>query len=150
MYRSALRLVPVFVAASRISNLLKAPVISIVDDDKSVREGLQRLMLSLGYVAATFASAEEYLQSDRMRDTSCLITDIKMPGMSGVEMQNRLIADGHRTPVIFVTAFPEEKIRERVLEAGALGFLSKPFNENCLIACLEKALKSDDSSSLEQ
>jgi FixJ family two-component response regulator len=149
MYRIALRLVPVFVAASRISNLSKVPVISIVDDDKSVREGLQRLMLSLGYTTTTFTSAEEYLQSDRLRDTSCLISDIKMPGMSGVEMQNRLIADGHRTPIIFVTAFPEEKIRERVLQAGAVGFLSKPFNENCLIACLEKALKRDDSSSLQ-
>jgi FixJ family two-component response regulator len=124
-------------------------MISIVDDDKSVREGLQRLMLSLGYATGTFASAEEYLLSDRLQDTSCLITDIKMPGMSGVEMQNRLIADGHHTPIIFVTAFPDEKIRERVMEAGALGFLSKPFNENCLIACLEKALKRDDSRSFQ-
>jgi FixJ family two-component response regulator len=133
-----------------ISNLSKVPVISIIDDDESVREGIQRLVRSLGYATATFASAEEYLLSDRVRKSSCLITDIKMPGMSGVEMQNRLIADGDRTPVIFVTAFPGEKIRERVLEAGAFGFFSKPFNENCLITCLEKALKSDDSGSPQQ
>ena len=117
------------------------PVISIVDDDKSVREGIRRLIRSLGYATATFASAEEYLLSDRLRDTSCLITDVRMPGMNGVELQNRLIADGYRTPIIFMTAFPEERIRERVLEAGAIGLLSKPFTENCLIGCLDMALK---------
>lgn len=125
----------------------KVPLISIIDDDESVREGMQRLVCSLGYATATFASAEEYLREGRWGDTSCLITDVKMPGMSGVEMQNRLIAEGNSTPVIFVTAFPDEKIRERALEAGAFGFLSKPFNENCLIACLEKALKGDASRS---
>ena len=128
----------------------KVPLISIIDDDDSVREAMQRLVRSLGYASATFASAEEYLLSGRLRDTSCVITDIKMPGMSGVEMQNRLIANGNRTPVIFVTAFPDEKIRNRVLDAGAYGFFSKPFYENCLIACLEKALESDDSRALKQ
>ena len=129
-------LVPLFCAASGISNLSKVQLISIIDDDDSVRKAMQRLIFSLGYATATFASAEEYLLSDRLQDTSCLITDIKMHGMSGVEMQRRLIADGYRTPIIFMTAFPEEEIRERVLEAGAFGFLSKAFNENCLIGCL--------------
>ena len=150
MAKSAVRRAPLSVTASGISNLSKVPVISIVDDDKSVREGMRRLIRSLGYATASFASAEEYLLSDRLQDTSCLITDIKMPGMSGVEMQSRLIANGHRTPIIFMTAFPEEEIRERVLEAGAFGFLSKPVNESCLIGCLDKALKGDNSSSLEQ
>ena len=128
----------------------KVPVISIVDDDKSVREAMQRLIRSLGYATATFASAEDYMLSNHLRDTSCLITDIKMPGMSGIEMQNWLIANGHRTPVIFVTALSEEKIRGRVLEAGAFGFFSKPPNKKCLIECIDRALKGDASRSLEQ
>jgi FixJ family two-component response regulator len=93
--------------------LAKVPVISIVDDDDSVREATKFLVRSLGYTAATFASAEEYLRSDLVRDTSCLITDVKMPGMSGVELQGRLIADDRRIPVIFVTGFPEEDPRTR-------------------------------------
>ena len=114
------------------------PVISIVDDDASVREATKGLIRSLGYVAATFASAEEYLDSDRVADTACLITDVKMSGMSGVELQDRLIAAGHRTPVIFMTAFPEERIRARALRAGAFGFLSKPFQIDSLIEAVDK------------
>jgi FixJ family two-component response regulator len=125
--------------------LSKAPVISIVDDDESVREATKGLVRSLGYATVTFSSAEEYLRSDRVRDTSCLITDVQMPGMTGVELQDRLIASGKRTPVIFVTAFPEDNIRARVLEAGAFGYLSKPFNDECLIECLDEALKGNDS-----
>jgi FixJ family two-component response regulator len=120
-------------------------VISIVDDDESVREATKGLVRSLGYATVTFSSAEEYLRSDRVRDTSCLITDVQMPGMTGVELQDRLIASGKRTPVIFVTAFPEDNIRARVLEAGAFGYLSKPFNDECLIECLDEALKGNDS-----
>lgn len=120
-------------------------MISIVDDDESVREATKGLVRSLGYATATFSSAEEYLRSDRVRDTSCLITDVQMPGMTGVELQDRLIASGKRTPVIFVTAFPEDNIRARVLEAGAFGYLSKPFNDECLIECLDEALKGNDS-----
>jgi FixJ family two-component response regulator len=126
----------------RNANLQKVPVISIVDDDESVREATKGLMRSMGYSTATFASAEEFLKSERVHETSCLIADVQMPGMSGVELQSQLIANGHRTPVIFVTAFPEEKIRARALQAGAVGFLSKPFNEESLIGCLEKALNS--------
>jgi FixJ family two-component response regulator len=125
-------------------------MISIVDDDESVREATKGLIRSLGYATATFSSAEEYLRSDRVQDTSCLITDVQMPGMSGIDLQARLIADGHRTPVIFVTAFPEERVRVRVLEAGAFGFLSKPFDDDCLIECLDKALKGDDVAPAEQ
>ena len=121
----------------------KIPMICIVDDNESVRKAFNLLVRSFGYATATFASAEDYLQSDCLRNTSCLITDIQMPGMSEVELQNRLIADGHSIPVIFVTAFPEDKIRARVLEAGAFGFLSKPLNEDCLIECLDRALKGD-------
>lgn len=119
----------------------KVPVISIVDDDASVREAMQCLVRSLGYQADTFASAEEFLQSTRLNDTACLITDLQMAGLNGADLQSRLIADGHRMPVIFMTAFPEERIRARVLEAGAVGFLSKPFKDECLIGYLERALE---------
>ena len=109
-------------------------MISIVDDDKSVRESANSLIRSLGYATATFASGEEFLESGCLSDTECLITDVKMPGMSGVELQSRLIANGNRTPVILVTADPDERVRERALGAGALGFLIKPINEESLIA----------------
>ncbi|WP_246737276.1 response regulator transcription factor [Nordella sp. HKS 07] len=115
-------------------------MISIVDDDESVREATKGLVRSLGYTAVTFGSAEEFLSSERMPETSCIIADVQMPGVSGVEMQDRLIAEGHRLPVIFITAFPEDRVRERALEAGAIGYLSKPFNEEHLIGCLDKAL----------
>jgi FixJ family two-component response regulator len=115
-------------------------MISIVDDDKSVRDAAKMLIRSLGYATATFASAEEFLESGRLPDTACLITDVQMPGMSGVDLQSHLTANGHCTPVIFVTAYPEERIRERALSAGAFGFLCKPFSEESLIACLDRAL----------
>jgi len=129
----------------RIGNLLKAPVISIIDDDESVREATKGLIRSLGYSAATFASAEEYLRSDLVSDSACLITDLHMPGMSGADLQDRLIADGRRTPMIFMTAYSEEKVRARVLDAGAFGFLRKPFDDEHLIECLDKALKGLDT-----
>src|SRR5262245_8300383 len=124
---------------------LKAHVISIVDDDESVREATQGLVRSLGYAAATFASAEEFLQSKHLHDTSCLITDVQMEGLSGIALQERLACVGHRMPIIFITAFSEERVRARAERAGACGFLSKPFSDESLIGCLEKALKSRDT-----
>jgi FixJ family two-component response regulator len=120
-------------------------VISIIDDDESVREATKSLVRSLGYKAAVFASAEEYLQSDWLDDSSCLITDLHMPGMSGADLQDRLIADGRQIPMIFMTAYYEEKVRDRVLDAGAYGFLRKPFNDESLIECLDKALTAASS-----
>jgi FixJ family two-component response regulator len=116
-------------------------VVAVVEDDEFVRDATKRLLRLLGYAAASFASAEDFLRSGRVSDTACLITDVHLPGMSGVELQSRLIADGHSTPVIFITGFPEEAIRARVLRDGALGYLSKPLQEQSLIACLDKALK---------
>jgi FixJ family two-component response regulator len=115
-------------------------VISIVDDDESVREATKGLVRSLGYTAATFGSAEEFLNSEQRHDTSCVIADVQMPGLSGVEMQRQLIAEGDRLPMIFVTAFPEDRVRASAMAAGAVGFLSKPFNEEHLIGCLDSAL----------
>ena len=119
-----------------------APVISIVDDDELVRDAVKSLVRSLGYAAAAHASAEDYLRSNERGTSSCLITDIQMPGMSGADLQAQLIAEGNFTPIIFMTAFDNEKIRARVLEAGAVGYLTKPFDENLLVRCLEKALKT--------
>lgn len=118
----------------------ETPVISIVDDDASFRRATARLVRSLGHSVAAFSSAEEFLKSDRIRDTACLISDVQMPGMSGIELQSRLLADGYRLPVIFITAFPGSKAREQALASGALGFLNKPFSEEKLIACLDQAL----------
>ena len=115
-------------------------MISIVDDDISVREATKDWVRSLGYVAAAFASAEEFLQSGKVNDTECVITDVQMPGLSGIELQSYLISQGNRTPIIFVTAFPEERTRTRALEAGAIGFMTKPFDEGRLIEYIEAAL----------
>jgi FixJ family two-component response regulator len=118
----------------------KASMISIVDDDEVARLALQRLFRSLGYVSKVFASAEEFLGSPHVDETSCLITDVHMPGMNGVELQSHVKALGFDTPIIFVTAFPDERIRARALGAGAIGFLSKPFDERTLIKHIEMAL----------
>jgi FixJ family two-component response regulator len=114
--------------------------VAVVEDDDSVREATKHLLRLLGYATAGFASAEEFLKSGRVGDTACLIADVHLPGMSGVELQSRLISDGRRMPVISVTAFPEEAIRARVLRDGALCYLTKPLREEALIACLERAL----------
>ena len=121
----------------------ESPVISIVDDDLSVRVATRNLVRSLGYIAHTFASAAEFLQSPHVNDTSCVIADVHMPGISGVELQDLLIAQGRSVPMIFITAFPEESVRARVLKAGAIGFLGKPCSGPQLIECINTALKRD-------
>ena len=115
-------------------------MISIVDDDESIREATNALVRSLGYAAATFASAEEFLDSDRVHATSCVITDVQMPGLSGIDLQHRLLAQGVHVPIIFVTAFPDERTRKRAPDAGAIDFLSKPWSDEQLISCLDMAL----------
>jgi len=124
--------------------LPKVHLISIVDDDASVRDGVESLVRSLGYTAATFSSAEEYLESGLARESSCLITDLAMPGMSGADLQERLVADGSVMPVIIMTASRDDGLRNRVLNAGARGYLRKPFRDQQLIDCLENALKPAD------
>lgn len=119
----------------------KIPVISIIDDDASVRVATNSLVRSLGYTVNTFASAEEFLRSAHLNDTSCVIADVQMPAMSGVELQALLLTQGQRVPFIFITAFPEETIRARALKAGAIGFLTKPFDGRTLIRCLDTALE---------
>jgi FixJ family two-component response regulator len=123
-------------------SVLQTRMISIVDDDAPIREAIRGLVRSLGYNAAAFGSAEAFLESEQLHDTSCLITDVQMPGLSGPDLQDHLIARGHRMPVIFVTAHAEERIRTRVLGAGAVGFFSKPFDTESLIACLDRAVST--------
>jgi len=117
-------------------------MIAIVDDDVAVREATKELIGALGYRAAAFASAEEFLASDQLDVTACLITDVQMPGLSGVDLQRKLVAEGRNMPIIFITAFADERTRKQVLGAGAVGFLSKPCREELLIGCLSKALMS--------
>jgi CheY-like chemotaxis protein len=118
----------------------KVPLISIVDDDALARDGIRELVESLGYKTTTFESAEDFLKSIVLADTACLITDLQMPGLSGLELQEALRSQGYHTPVILITAFPNEKHRTRALVNGAVGFLSKPFDEASLIKCLTTAI----------
>lgn len=120
----------------------RAPTITIIDDDESVRIATESLVRSLGFGARSFASAEDFLGSTERSWTACVITDVQMPGMSGVELQTRLRAEGDPVPVIFITAFPEERIRRQVDEAGAFGFLAKPFDGNEMIDCIDRALQA--------
>ena len=117
------------------------PVISVVDDDASVRVGTENLLNSLGYTVHTFASAEEFLRSAHFSDTSCVITDVQMPAMSGLDLLTHMRAQGYGAPFIFITAFPEENVRARALKAGATCFLAKPFAAPELITCVEAAVK---------
>jgi FixJ family two-component response regulator len=115
-------------------------VISVIDDDASVRAATNNLLSSHGYVVHTFASAEEFLRSTHLNDMSCVIADVQMPVMSGVELLTTMRAQGYRVPFIFITAFPDDSIRARALKAGAICFLAKPFAGPTLIDCLDAAL----------
>jgi FixJ family two-component response regulator len=117
-------------------------VVSIVDDDPSVSEGLQDLLNSMGFVAETFQHADEYLQSGRVDNTSCLIADVQMPGMTGIELHDQLVRSGKIVPTILITAFPKEADRIRVAQTGVRCYLTKPFNEEDLLGCIRAALAS--------
>jgi FixJ family two-component response regulator len=116
-------------------------VISVIDDDASVRAATNNLLSSHGYVVHAFASAEEFLQSARLDDSSCVIADVQMPAMSGLDLLAHMRAQGYGAPFVFITAFPEESVRARAMKAGATGFLAKPFVAPDLITCVEAALK---------
>jgi FixJ family two-component response regulator len=124
--------------------LSELSAIAIIDDDEWVRASTSSLVRSYGYTVRTFASAEEFLQSRHLSDTSCVISDVRMPGMSGVELHAHLLSRGHRMPFIFITAFPDESNLARAMDAGAIGFLGKPFDESRLVGCLKAALGSND------
>jgi FixJ family two-component response regulator len=120
--------------------LPRKAVIAIVDDDHSVREALTSLVRSLGYAAMAFECAEDLLKSKRRRRVSCLIADVQMPRMTGPELHNRLVSSGEPIPTILITAFPDDRARERALQAGVIGYLTKPFSEDDLLACIRSNL----------
>jgi FixJ family two-component response regulator len=116
------------------------PIISIVDDDGSVREAIESLMKSVGYIAKVFPSAGDFLRSGHLDDTGCLILDVQMPGMTGLELQDHLVASKSRIPIIFISAHCDAESRARALEAGAVGFLQKPFSEDALLNAINSSL----------
>jgi FixJ family two-component response regulator len=118
------------------------PLISVVDDDDSVRESLRGLIRSVGFAVDVFASAEEFLDSDRRPNTDCLILDVRMPGMNGLELQRQLTVIHCEIPVIFITAHGDEEVRARALNSGAVDYLLKPFSEEALLNAIDAALKS--------
>jgi FixJ family two-component response regulator len=125
--------------------MTKRALIAIVDDDESIRVTTATLMRSVGFTARGFASAEEFLQSPELPQTSCLISDVQMPGISGLELQRRLASENRRTPIIFITAFPDPRIQQRALAGGAVCFLTKPFDGETLIQCVDRALNRPNS-----
>jgi FixJ family two-component response regulator len=122
-------------------------VISVVDDDASVRAAIDNLLSSHGYLVHTFASAEEFLRSTHLHNSSCVVADVQMPGMSGLDLLTHMHVQGHNAPFIFITAFPEDSVRDRALKAGAIGFLAKPFVAPDLIKCVETAARRGGSGS---
>ena len=131
---------------------VKEPTVAVVDDDDAVRDALSNLLSSLGLTVATFDCAEAFLASPACVEAACLIADIQMPGMSGLDLQRHLADGGNRLPVILITAFPREHVRQQAEAAGAFGFFAKPFEGAPMIACIERAIREStgerrDSSS---
>lgn len=116
------------------------PLVAIVDDDTWARVGIRELVQSLGYRASTFESGRDFLESDCVEDSACVITDLQMADMNGIELQRQLNVLGHCMPIIFITAFPSDTHRAQALNAGAIGFLTKPLDERSLIECLSRVI----------
>lgn len=114
-------------------------LISIIDDDDSVRRTTKLLVEALGYQAAVFESAESFLSSDQLYNTSCLVVDVQMPGMNGLQVQSHLIDAGYSIPTIFITAYGNQEYRRQAMEAGAVAFLSKPFSDEQLVKSIRSA-----------
>jgi FixJ family two-component response regulator len=119
--------------------------ISIVDDDEPFRQALTGLMKSVGFTVKAFPSAGDFLASPDIRDTSCLIADLHMPQMSGVELHRRLVESGNGIPTILITAYPDESVRSRALADGVICYLSKPFDEDVLLGCVRSALEQAEA-----
>jgi FixJ family two-component response regulator len=122
----------------------KASLVSVVEDDQFFRESMRRLMKSLGYDVAAFASAADFLASPRLAETACLIADVHMPAMTGLELHEHLIEAGYAIPTILVTAYPDDVDLARAMNDGVACYLRKPFQEQHLIRCLRAALRSDE------
>ena len=123
--------------------MTKRPFISIVDDDQPFRESMRRITISLGYSVEAFPSPAEFLASPLLAHTDCLIADVNMPGMTGVELHKQIVDAGYAIPTILMTAYPDEAVRSRALKNGVVCYLSKPVDDTCLERCLRSALKVD-------
>ena len=119
-------------------------LISVVDDDESIRRTTTFLIESFGFRAAAFESAEGFLKSGQLHDTSCLIVDVQMPGMTGLELQSELAAAGYDIPIVFMTAYENKVSRQQAMQAGAVAFLAKPFGDEQLLQTVRLALGNDD------
>ena len=119
-------------------------VISVIDDDTSVRSSTKLLLESFGFRTAVFESAESFLSSGRLDDTSCLVVDVQMPGMNGLQLQSRLAAADCRIPMVFITAYDHKESHRRAMQAGAVAFLAKPFTDEQLLQCIRSALHESD------
>ena len=117
------------------------PVVAVVDDDESVRESLPDLLREFGFATHSFSSAEEFLTSDSLVQTGCLILDVAMPGMTGFDLQRELNLRGHSIPIIFISAHKDEAVRRRAFQQGAVEFLVKPFSDTALLQALNTALR---------
>jgi FixJ family two-component response regulator len=123
------------------------PLISIVDDDQLMRDSMRQLVKSFGFAVATFPSAMAFLESPDRDETSCLIADVQMPGMTGDELYRRLIGDGRAIPTILVTAYPNDRVRSRALSDGVVCYIHKPFDQSNLMSCVRRALESGSPAS---
>jgi FixJ family two-component response regulator len=123
--------------------MLNSRLISIVDDDEPFRESMRKLVMLLGYTVEAFPSAADFLASRHLPETACLVADVHMPGMTGIELHRHLVAAGYAIPTILVTAYPDEVVRDRVIKDGAVCYLSKPVDDNHLERCLRSALQPD-------
>jgi FixJ family two-component response regulator len=126
--------------------MMKKPLVSIVEDDRFFRESMRRLLRSLGHVVDVFSSAAEFLASPRLNETACLIADVNMPAMTGLELCRRLVDMGHAIPTILITAFPNDVDRARALNDGVICYLAKPVDQQDLTRCLDAVLASGDST----
>jgi FixJ family two-component response regulator len=120
---------------------LQAALIAIADDDPWVRKSLERLIKSAGFRTETFASAEDFIRAGDHRETACLILDLRLPGMSGLELQHRLVIDNDHLPIVFVSAHDEPETRYEAMKAGAIAFFSKPFNDEALVDAVRSVVK---------
>lgn len=129
-----------YIGCMRAASESKASLIGIVDDDSGVRESISSLVRSAGFRAAVFSSAEDFLHSNEMKHAACLILDVRMPGITGLDLQTRLVARASRLPIIFATGYADDDAQKRALDKGAVAFLYKPFADETLFAAICAAL----------
>jgi FixJ family two-component response regulator len=139
--RSPLSFAPIMSDPAAISSCPKAPTIAVVDDDECMREALGNLLMSMGLEVRAFATAEDFLASPCRSSVACLVSDVQLPGMGGLELQRRIVADGNALPIILITAFPRDHVRRQAEQQGAVALLAKPFDGSRMADCIKRALQ---------